>query len=404
MDGAPSSEEVLKFHRQVDEINWQFGGENMHYNFLHRAEFLPHAIVYRGGEIARLDAAPRDDLRLFEVDSRFGRLPLDEYIKTAPVNGIIFLHHGRIIYERYPRMRPFDKHVLMSVSKVFVSTVIALLESRGQIDLRQPVEVVLPSLKGSAWEKTPVMDVLDMASGIDAPEVEEGFTNPEHPYYQYEASLGWLPRTARTLDSTYQYVAGLQRKDAPGQRFEYTSVNTFLLAWLAESLTGLPLHEILSREIWGKVGAEGDALLAISKYGAPAAHGGLCATLRDVARFGLLFTAAGRSVHPEPVIPARVLAAIQHGGRPEIFDRGPTGQSILGDLHGEHPRHNVHQWDYVLEDGDFFKGGYGGQGLYISPVRDLVIAYLGTPFDEKMQTHELQWITRQLVKAGLFDN
>ena len=53
-----------------------------------------------------------------------------------------------------------------------------------------------------------------MASGIDAPEEEEGFTNPDHPYYQYEASLGWLPKTARTLDSTYQYVAGLRRKEA----------------------------------------------------------------------------------------------------------------------------------------------------------------------------------------------
>ena len=87
-----------------------------------------------------------------------------------------------------------------------------------------------------------------------------------------------------------------------------------------------------------------------------------------------------------------------------MFDRGPTGPSILQRLHGEHPRHQVDQWDYVLEDGDFFKGGYGGQGLYISPARDLVIAFFGTPFDETMQAHELEWITRQLVKAGLFNN
>ena len=131
---------------------------------------------------------------------------------------------------------------------------------------------------------------------------------------------------------------------------------------------------------------------------------GLCATLRDVARFGLLFHPGGpRSVIPEPVVPEGYLSKIQSGGRPELFKQGPTGQAILRDLHGEHPRHNMHQWDYVMEDGDFFKGGYGGQGLYISPARDLVIAYFGTPFDEKMQTHELQWITRQLVKTGLFD-
>jgi len=404
MEQEVTHPDVLKFHRQIDELNWQFGGENMRYNFLHRSEFLPHAVIHRTGPIARLDAAPRADLRSFEVLSRYGKLPFDEYVHTAPVNGIIILHHGQIVYERYPRMRPFDKHLLMSVSKVFCALVIALLEARGQIDLHQAVEVYLPALRGGGWENTPVEDVLDMASGIDAPEEEEGFSNPDHPYYQYEASLGWLPKSATTLASTYDYVTGLKRKDASGQRFEYTSVNTFLLAWLAESQTGLPLHEIFTREIWGKMGAEGDGLLAISKYGAPAAHGGLCATLRDVARFGLLYTPAGQAVLPEPVIPTGYLARIQLGGRPELFKRGSTGQSILRNLQGEHPRHNVHQWDYVMPDGDFFKGGYGGQGLYISPARDLIIAYFGTPFDESMQTHELQWVTRQLVKTGLFDS
>ncbi len=396
-------QEVLNLHRQIDMLNWQFGGEKMRYNFLHRSEFLAHAVVHRTGETIKLPFSPCKDLFQFKVDSRYGEMTLDAYIDKAPVNGVIFLHRGHVVYERYPRMRPFDKHVLMSVTKAFVSLIIALLTARGQIDVQQTIEQYLPSLKGSAWENTSVQDVLDMASGIDAPEVEEGFTNPDHPYYQYEASLGWLPETDRTPRSTYHYVAGLGRKDPFGQRFEYTSVNTFLLAWLAEAVTGLPLHEILAQEIWCKLGAEADGLLAISKSGAPAAHAGLCATLRDVARFGLLFTPSGQTVFPEAVVPAAYRSKIQLGGRPAIFDRGPSGPSILRSLHGEHPRHNVDQWDYVMEDGDFFKGGYGGQGIYISPTRDLVIAYFGTPFDETMQTHELGWISRQIVRAGFFD-
>ena len=32
-----------------------------------------------------------------------------------------------------------------------------------------------------------------------------------------------------------------------------------------------------------------------------------------------------------------------------------------------------------MPDGDFYKGGFGGQGLYISPARDLVIAFFGMP-------------------------
>ncbi len=395
--------EVHRFHREIDDLNWQFGGEKMLYNFLRRAEFLPHAVIPRMGEISALETAPREEIARFQTESRLGKLPLEEYVSRAPVNAAIILQHGRIVYESYPRMRPFDKHLFMSVTKAYISAVIGLLEGRGLLDTRQPAERYLPQLAGSGWQGVRLRDVLDMASGIDAPEVAEGFTNPAHPYYQYEASLGWLPATEATCSSTYKYVASLKRKDKPGQAFEYTSVNTFLLAWLAENLTGLPLHEILRGEIWSKIGAQADGLLAISKSGAPAAHAGLFATLRDLARFGLLFTPSRRVVSSEDIIQPKYIQQIQSSGRPELFDNGPSGQEFLRALHDEHPKFNSYHWDYVLEDGDFFKGGYGGQGLYISTGRDLVAAYFGTPFDEKMEENELQWITRQMVKAGLFD-
>jgi CubicO group peptidase (beta-lactamase class C family) len=402
MDQGYSLQEMHRFHRQIDGLNWQFGGEKMRYNFLHRSEFLPHAVVSRGEAASLIVSSPRADLGEFVVNCRLGNMTLDEYIQKAPVNGVILLHHGRSVYERYPRMRPFDQHLLMSVSKVFTSLAVAQLEAQGLVNLQQRVEFFLPELKGSGWEGTPVQDVLDMASGIDAPEEEDGFVNPEHPYYQYEASLGWLPKSRRTPFSTYRYMTKLKRKDPPGQVYEYTSVNTFLLAWLAESLSGLSLPELIAQRTWSPMGAEADGLLAISKFGAPAAHGGLCARLRDVARLGLLFTNSGGE-RGKLAIPVGYLAKIQTAGRAELFDRGPTGPVILERLHGEHPRHQVDQWDYVLADGDFFKSGYGGQGLYISPTRELVAAFFGTPFDEAMEIHEMEWITRQMVKAGLFD-
>ena len=73
-----------------------------------------------------------------------------------------------------------------------------------------------------------------------------------------------------------------------------------------------------------------------------------------------------------------------------------------GYVDGEPARHNSYQWEFVMDDGDFFKGGYGGQGLYISPSRDLVVAFFGT-FDENRKGHEMTRIARQLAKSGLFD-
>ncbi|MCH8302956.1 MAG: hypothetical protein IH912_09400, partial [Proteobacteria bacterium] len=55
-----------------------------------------------------------------------------------------------------------------------------------------------------------------------------------------------------------------------------------------------------------------------------------------------------------------------------------------------------------MEDGDFFKSGYGSQGLYISPSRDLVIAFFGT-LDKDGRSSQMTQVARQLAKSGLFD-
>jgi hypothetical protein len=60
---------------------------------------------------------------------------------------------------------------------------------------------------------------------------------------------------------------------------------------------------------------------------------------------------------------------------------------------------NNRQWDDVFPDGDMFKLGFMGQGLYVSPDRDLVISYFSTNPD----TNPGQGYMRPIVKSGLFD-
>jgi hypothetical protein len=54
-----------------------------------------------------------------------------------------------------------------------------------------------------------------------------------------------------------------------------------------------------------------------------------------------------------------------------------------------------------MPDGDFYKGGYAGQGLYISPARDLVIAFFGS-LDTPGLSSEMLHVARQLAVSGLF--
>lgn len=391
-----TKEERQVLYKQWTIDNWDDGGELTRYTFLNMSEFWTHAIINKK-EIAK----PLAENKLYRMGefitrSNYGELALDDYVKKAPVDALIVLHNNAIVYETYPRMQQEDKHVYMSVTKIVVSTLVAILEDRGLIDTSKPIDFYLPELKGSGWQDVAVIDILDMASGIDCLESVEGaYDNPENCIYQYEATLGFLRATEATPKSTMEHIKSLQSQKPAGKHFEYTSVNTFVLSELVERVTNLSLAKNIEIEIWQKMRAASDAFMAQRQH-VPIAHAGMSSTLRDLARFGNLFLNANSS---NGIISARYLNNIQHKGRPEIY---AENWSLEDRLRQDAPRHNTYQWDMVMHDGDFYKDGFGGQGLYISPYRNLVIAFFGTP-DTTGQTHELPKIARQLAKSGMFD-
>ena len=148
----------------------------------------------------------------------------------------------------------------------------------------------------------------------------------------------------------------------------------------------------------GDAQPESDALIGTTANGAAFSAGGVTSNLRDLARFGMLFTDAVRA-EGDPAISAAYMEKIQLSGRPELApdDLRERRSAQLGD---DSFRHNSYQWDIVTSDGHFFKGGFGGQGLYVSPSQDLVVAWFGTQ-DERGGT-EMLGIARQLATSGIF--
>jgi CubicO group peptidase (beta-lactamase class C family) len=395
-----SLEEANEFRQQWTIDNWDDGGPLTRYVFLNMPEFWKHSVIDRSGTARPLPEVLRSDVADFVTRTDAGEISLADYVNDPRVDGVLVIHHGQIVFEAYPRMRRYDKHLYMSVSKTLAATLIAILEDRELIDVSKAVNSYVPELSNSGWAGVPVRDVLDMASGIDCRQnVPGAYENPDLCYYQFEASLGWLRPTGQTVDDTHEYIAGLTSRRPSGEAFEYSSTNTFVLAWIAERVAGRPYTDLLSSEIWQRIGAESDAVMVAPKRGVQIASNGVSSTLRDLARFGLLFMPSGRT-DLDPVVSDSYLQKIQKGGRPEIFNAGREDNPRLVD--GELPLHNSWQWDVVMKDGDFFKTGYGGQGLYISPSRDLVIAFFGT-LDDAGQSSEMVHVARQLAKSGLFD-
>jgi CubicO group peptidase (beta-lactamase class C family) len=382
----------------VTLANWDLGGTPSAWAYLRTNDLLPTIEIPVTRPVAELASAERPGIGQFAVEPG---VSLDQYVGTAPVSGIVVVQGGTIVFERYPGMRPDDRHLLMSITKVFPSAITGMLELRGELDLAQPVDAVIGELAGSGWTGVPIVDVLGMASGIDCLEIDVpgAYDDPKHPYYQFEACLGWRPRNGAPLPSAYEYIAGLPSHRRPGEVYEYTGANAFVLSWLSERVTGLPFAEVLGREIWSRAGFEAPALLCCGPDGAPGSHGGLCLTLRDLARFGMLFTPSSALISSDEVISAEHVRRIQTGGRPSLHhDRDVTGPGYITAAYGSRLPPASRQWNFAHEDGDLFKGGFGGQGLYISPARDLVIAFAGIPRADGAP-NLLRWYSRRLALA-----
>lgn len=375
--------------------NWDLGGAPSAWAYLHAGDLFRHVEIPPVGPVAELPRTESDEIGRFPVEPG---VSLDRYVTTAPVSGIVVVHCGRIRYERYPRMRPGDRHLLMSITKVFTGTLVGILERRGLLDLAQPADAVVGALAGTAWAGVRIDDILDMASGIDCREVdtEGAYTDPDHPYYRFEASLGWRPAAEGAPASTYDIVAALPSHRPPGEAYEYTGVNTFVLSWIVEQVTGHSVAAALGREVWSRGGFEAPAQLCVSPSGAPASHGGLSVTLRDLARFGMLFTPSAHRVADGPVIDPVHLRRIQTPRRPLSHPNSGALPDPARAAYGDVLPPASRQWNIAMPDGDLFKGGFGGQGLYVSPARDLVIAFAGIP-DEDGCANLLRWYSRRIA-------
>jgi CubicO group peptidase (beta-lactamase class C family) len=163
------------------------------------------------------------------------------------------------------------------------------------------------------------------------------------------------------------------------------------------NVTGQPLWLALQDLVWNKIGAEADALMMISPDGTPATHGGLSARLRDIARFGQIFTSdSGLGVIDRNYLPD---LGLDKGVTFDTAQREALEQIFPSDA----PSHAAWQWDMIWPDGAMFKGGYSGQGIFVDPNQDVVIAWYGTDSIEGEQNSLLP-ISRRLAESILFEN
>jgi len=366
MAGTPPVGDAL-----VTLENWQDPPFNR-WGFQHVRELIPTARI-RPAETAWELPREESDLSDMTVTAGDRDRVLDELLEDTYTDGFLVFHRGRVVFERYfNSMRPDTTHLLMSVSKSVTSTVVGALVGEGLLDPAQLVTDVLPELKGTSFEGSTVRHLLDMRAGT---RFDEDYDNPEADVRVYEEIYQWRPPTGRELPPEITaYYATLVNDGEHGGPFRYRSVLTDVLGWVAERAGGARLAELISTHVWQPMGAEFDAEVTVDRAGNAMADGGICCTLRDLARFGRLMLEGGRR-DGRQVVPGSWIADI-------LTPDSDTREAFLPseDAH-EFPEGAYYRdkwWVVDADRGVYAGSGINGQMVLIDGEHDGVVAKLST--------------------------
>jgi len=353
--------------------NWQEPPFNR-WAFQHIRELIPTARISRGeGRPRPLPRAERDlsDLRFRSGDRE---LTVREMLAETSTDGFLVLHRGRIVAEQYFNgMGPDTPHLLMSVSKSVVSSVAGVLAGTGQLDVSAQVEKIVPELAGTSFQGATVQHLLDMRAGTH---FDETYENPESDVRTYERVYLWRPDgpEPRPADAL-QYYATLYNDGEHGGPFRYRSILTDVLGWVLERAAGERLHDLIARLIWQPMGAEFDAEITVDAHGNAMADGGVCATLRDLGRFGLLFAAGGRAARRYQVVPSAWISGTIAGAAD-----GAEAFAAAGDAPGFPAGAHYRNCWWVREPSVpfFHASGINGQNVFVHVPSQTVVAKLST--------------------------
>ncbi|MDB5704450.1 MAG: 6-aminohexanoate-dimer hydrolase [Sphingomonas bacterium] len=336
------------------------------WTFSHWRQFRPTVKIARGGPVTVLPRAERADLDAvsFTPIGAATTMTWRESLSANYTDGIVVLHRGRIVYERYlGALRPDGEHIAFSVSKSLFGTIGAMLVGEGKLDRDAAVVRTIPELAGSGFADATVGQVLDMTTALNFTEDYIG-TSGDFAAYRLARGTAPLPAGYDGPNSAYEFDRRIAKNGEHGRAFVYRSPNADILGWLISRVEAKPLDQVVSERIWSRIGAEADACFHVDPSGVPHAASGLNCCLRDLARFGEMMRGNGR-INGRQVVPAAVVERIRKGGDPARF----AGYATLpGWSYGN-------QWWHAHDDhGVYMARGTYGQAIYIDPAAEMVIA------------------------------
>lgn len=272
---------------------------------------------------------------------------------------------GKLVFEEY--WEGFDETSYCNsfeITNSIISILTGIAIGEGKIEgVDQKVEDFLPRYgSGSAMNLT-IRDLLTMSSGINWNQNQTGkYSDYAKAYYS---------------DNLDEILEKLSVAEMPGDTFEYTRINTQILAQVLQKATNMKLAHYASRKLWRPIQAKYNATWSLdNEHKDEKAFAGFNATPRDLARIGQLVLDEGQWKGEQIVPQDYMIQSIQPAGH--LKDHSSRAVTYFG-----YSWWILHYKDYSIP---YARGKYG-QYIFIIPEKNAVVVRLGRQQSPKEIEH-----------------
>lgn len=338
-----------------------YQGEPQHEIFPRLDEIFPVARLQPASSPHVFEPGDTIDLpKTFEFDQE--ERTTDAFLRGTDTAALLVLQDGRVRFEDYWLTGGREtRWISWSMAKSFISALVGIATDEGQIDsVADPIDRYVPKLKDSAYAGTAIEDVLQMSSGM---RWNEDYSDPDSDIHRFGAAISG----GGSMDD---YVASMQRAEAPGRLCQYNSADTQALGMLLIGATGRSVTDYMQEKLCAPLGLQDGGYWLLDSRGVELAFGGLNLTARDFAKIGELFRLNGRwrerQVVPEPWVRDSVTVRAPHLGTGRVL----VGGHVL-------PLGYGYQWWIPESDrGEFSAIGVYNQFVYVDSSRNVTIVKL----------------------------
>ena len=391
MRGLPPPRDKL-----VDsDHSWALDPDKAKWSLQNLSKFLPTDVVSRGtGEVFEFTYEDTGLLEAVFAAPDSSQQPLSQILAEMGVDGFIMIKDGVVRVEAYFNgLTPDRRHAVFSVTKSMVGSLFGTLVDGEEVDLSRTVSDYLPELEESGIGDATLRQVLDMTSSV----VWNHDRNDPTSQVDLNSKAGGFQSRPDDFPyfNTLEFLGSLEKLGEHGDAVVYNPGNTEVLGWIISRVHGRNWQEVFGERIWSKLGAERDALVAVDPGGHGFATAGFSATLRDLARFGLMLEQEG-FFNGEQILPNAWINDVRYGDQHalEAWQRSEEAE--------KRPQVAFYRNHFRVinsDTGEFFAQGHFGQRVYVNMDANIVAVFVSVTPSRTVRNFQIDLVRE--IKSSL---